>query len=146
MFISTGTFSTNGSVHDVIDSQPDDIDLSNIPHITISNSKESDTATSDVSSPRNYSFSPRETMLDLLPGQVDYKNNPYVKPTFSFTSLICMAIQSNKNRRMSQSGVCKWITDNFMYYRYADPGWQVSVSSVIQKTQIFIKPAVLGLR
>ena len=86
---------------------------------------------SEQASARHYSFSPREAMLDLLPGQVDYKNNPYVKPTFSFTTLIYMAIQSSKSRRVSLSGVCKWITDNFMYYRYADPGWQVSGDFII---------------
>lgn len=67
-------------------------------------------------------------MLDVLPGQVDYKNNPYVKPTFSYTTLICMALKNTKNHRLSSQGVCKWIADNFMYYRYADPGWQVSKS------------------
>ena len=79
-----------------------------------------------ITSPTShYTFSPREVMLDLLPGQVDYKNNPYEKPNFTFTTLICLALQSHKKHKMSYSSICKWITDNFMYYRYADPGWQV---------------------
>ena len=79
-----------------------------------------------IASPTShYTFSPREVMLDLLPGQVDYKNNPYEKPNFTYTTLICMALQSHKKHRMSYSSICKWISDNFMYYRYADPGWQV---------------------
>ena len=82
--------------------------------------------TPSVTSPTShYTFSPREVMLDLMPGQVDYKNNPYEKPGFSYTSLICMALQNNKKHKMSFSSICKWISDNFMYYRYAETGWQV---------------------
>ena len=61
-------------------------------------------------------------MLNIISGQVDYKNNPYVKPTFCFTTLICMALRSHKSHRLISVGVCKGITGNFMHYRCADPG------------------------
>ena len=116
-----------------VESHVNNLDFNNKPHFPQimntnhdNNSEEGiESMLSDVCSPRHYSFSPREAMLDIMPGQVDYKNNPYVKPTFSFTTLICMALRSHKSHRLSLTGICKWITDNFMYYRYADPGWQV---------------------
>lgn len=79
------------------------------------------------SSPQ-YLLSPRQCDRDLLPGQVDYKNNPYVKPPFSHAALICMALHNNREKKMTVCNICKWIKDNFIYYRYVDPGWQVRIS------------------
>ncbi|XP_076801422.1 uncharacterized protein LOC143445910 [Clavelina lepadiformis] len=91
------------------------------------------------SSSRNYSFSPRQATLDVLPGQVDYKNNPYVKPPFSFTTLIYMAMQNNKRHKMTFADICKWITDSFIYYRYADSEWQNSVKLCLTQSKHFMR-------
>lgn len=132
------TFAVPGWGHDIIDVKPPNVkknitNSSHLPQIQLVSRKHQNPNFEEppipAASPNSqYSFSPREVMLDLLPSQVDYKNNPHVKPTFSFTSLICMALQNNKKHKMSFSSICKWITDNFMYYRYADPGWQVCSS------------------
>jgi len=58
-------------------------------------------------------------------GQMNHKPNPYAKPAFSYTTLICMALNSAKRNHMTFPSICKWIKDNFIYYRYADSGWQV---------------------
>ncbi|GBN62226.1 Forkhead box protein J1.2, partial [Araneus ventricosus] len=55
---------------------------------------------------------------------VDYKTNGSVKPPYSYATLICMAMKANKNK-MTLSAIYKWIKENFMYYRNADPSWQV---------------------
>lgn len=55
---------------------------------------------------------------------VDYKTNGTVKPPYSYATLICMAMKANKNK-MTLSAIYKWIKENFMYYRNADPSWQV---------------------
>lgn len=55
----------------------------------------------------------------------DYKNNPYVKPPYSYATLICMAMRESKKNKITLSGIYNWITENFMYYRVADPSWQV---------------------
>ena len=94
---------------------------------------------SSASPTSQYSFSPREVMLDIMPGQVDYRNNPYVKPTFSYTTLICMALQNSKKHKMSFTAICKWIADNFMYYRYAESGWQVSTLLKVVFLKYFAK-------
>ena len=56
---------------------------------------------------------------------VDYKTNPYVKPPYSYATLICMAMKESKKNKITLAGIYTWITDNFMYYRVADPSWQV---------------------
>ena len=66
------------------------------------------------------------------PDAVDYKTNPYVKPPYSYATLICMAMKETKKHKITLSAIYNWITDNFMYYRMADPSWQVHVCTVLQ--------------
>ena len=56
---------------------------------------------------------------------VDYKNNQYVKPPYSYATLIWMAMKDSKRNKITLSAIYKWITDNFKYYQVADPSWQV---------------------
>ena len=55
---------------------------------------------------------------------VDYKINGSTKPPYSYATLICMAMKANKNK-MTLSSIYKWIKENFLYYKNADPSWQV---------------------
>jgi len=57
--------------------------------------------------------------------KIDYRTNPYVKPPFSYASLICMAMKDSKKSKITLSAIYSWVTENFMYYRMADPSWQV---------------------
>lgn len=59
------------------------------------------------------------------PDDVDYATNPSVKPPYSYATLICMAMQASKATKITLSAIYKWITDNFCYFRHADPTWQV---------------------
>lgn len=59
------------------------------------------------------------------PDEVDYKTNPHIKPPYSYATLICMAMQASKKTKITLSCIYKWITDNFCYFRHADPTWQV---------------------
>lgn len=47
------------------------------------------------------------------------------KPGYSYVTLIFLAITSS-NTDMTLHDICKWIKDNFCYYRVAAFGWQVS--------------------
>lgn len=60
--------------------------------------------------------------------RIDYKTNPYIKPPYSYAALICMAMKSSQKSKMTLSSIYNWITDNFMYYRMADPSWQVCLA------------------
>lgn len=64
------------------------------------------------------------------PDDVDYATNPHVKPPYSYATLICMAMQASKATKITLSAIYKWITDNFCYFRHADPTWQVGEARV----------------
>ena len=57
--------------------------------------------------------------------EVDYRSDAHVKPPYSYATLICMAMQASRGSKITLSCIYKWITDNFCYYRHADPTWQV---------------------
>ena len=63
--------------------------------------------------------------------QVDYKTNACVKPPYSYATLICMAMRESNKNKITLSGIYKYITENFLYYRTAEPSWQVSVAGVL---------------
>lgn len=59
--------------------------------------------------------------------QIDYKTNQYVKPPYSYATLIWMAMKASKKNKITLSAIYKWITENFKYYQTADPSWQVNM-------------------
>ncbi|TSK87494.1 Forkhead box protein J1-A [Bagarius yarrelli] len=73
------------------------------------------------------------------PDEVDYKTNPHVKPPYSYATLICMAMQASKKSKITLSCIYKWITDNFCYFRHADPTWQNSIRHNLSLNKCFIK-------
>ena len=64
-------------------------------------------------------------------GVVDYRTNTHVKPPYSYASLIIMAMKSKSCSKMTLSEIYKWITDNFVYYKHAEPSWQVNIQNLI---------------
>ena len=56
---------------------------------------------------------------------IDYKNDANHKPPYSYATLICMAMRETNKTKITLSAIYKWIKENFMYYRVADPTWQV---------------------
>ncbi|KAK3778357.1 hypothetical protein RRG08_016821 [Elysia crispata] len=75
------------------------------------------------------------------PDSVDYKTNPYVKPPYSYASLICMAMKATRKNKITLSSIYNWITDNFMYYRLTDPSWQNSIRHNLSLNKCFEKVA-----
>lgn len=70
---------------------------------------------------------------------MDYATNPHVKPPYSYATLICMAMQASKATKITLSAIYKWITDNFCYFRHADPTWQNSIRHNLSLNKCFIK-------
>lgn len=64
-------------------------------------------------------------MHPQLADDIDYKTNPHIKPPYSYANLICMAMEASNKPKITLSAIYKWITDNFCYFRHADPTWQV---------------------
>lgn len=73
------------------------------------------------------------------PDDVDYKTNPHVKPPYSYATLICMAMHASKKSKITLSAIYSWITENFCYYRHADPTWQNSIRHNLSLNKCFIK-------
>uniref|UniRef100_A0A8C5WM86 Forkhead box J1 n=1 Tax=Leptobrachium leishanense TaxID=445787 RepID=A0A8C5WM86_9ANUR len=89
---------------------------------------------------RPISSSTSRTHMGLQPmEEVDYKTNPHVKPPYSYATLICMAMQASKKTKITLSAIYKWITDNFCYFRHADPTWQNSIRHNLSLNKCFIK-------
>mgnify|MGYP002715763681 CR=1 FL=1 len=61
----------------------------------------------------------------------NYRKNGDKKPPISYATLICMAMRANNNK-MTLAAIYNWIKENFMYYRNADPSWQVSLNKLIK--------------
>ncbi|NXH15972.1 FOXJ1 protein, partial [Bucco capensis] len=74
-----------------------------------------------------------------LPEDIDYKTNPHVKPPYSYANLICMAMEASNKPKITLSAIYKWITDNFCYFRHADPTWQNSIRHNLSLNKCFIK-------
>uniref|UniRef100_A0A8D0F9T3 Fork-head domain-containing protein n=1 Tax=Strix occidentalis caurina TaxID=311401 RepID=A0A8D0F9T3_STROC len=76
-----------------------------------------------------------------LMDNMDYKTNPHVKPPYSYASLICMAMEASDKPHITLSAIYKWITNNFCYFRHADPTWQ---AGDVETPCLFSLPAGLG--
>uniref|UniRef100_A0A8C5GGB1 Forkhead box protein J1-B-like n=1 Tax=Gouania willdenowi TaxID=441366 RepID=A0A8C5GGB1_GOUWI len=86
-----------------------------------------------------FSRYPRIPMQPIPPVEVDYKTNPKVKPPYSYASLICMAMQASKQPKVTLSTIYNWITENFCYYRHAEPSWQNSIRHNLSLNKCFRK-------
>ncbi|KAL4657885.1 forkhead box protein J1-A-like [Arapaima gigas] len=93
-------------------------------------------AYSRVSAPRGASAA---TACGDRPTQLSCSTNPYVKPPYSYATLICMAMQSSNKPQVSLSYIYKWIQENFLYFRYADSTWQNSVRHNLSLNKCFIR-------
>ncbi|KAL2101287.1 hypothetical protein ACEWY4_003048 [Coilia grayii] len=71
--------------------------------------------------------------------KIDYKTNPGVKPPYSYVSLIFMAMQASKETKITLSAIYNWITENFCYYKHADPSWQNSIRHNLSLNKCFMK-------
>ncbi|NXR55876.1 FOXJ1 protein, partial [Hippolais icterina] len=74
-----------------------------------------------------------------LPGDIDYSTNAHVKPPYSYATLICMAMQASKEPKLTLAAICKWIRDNFCYFRRAHPSWQSSIRHNLCINKRFVK-------
>ncbi|CAG5121761.1 unnamed protein product [Candidula unifasciata] len=73
------------------------------------------------------------------PTITEHKSNPYVKPPYSYASLICMAMKATRKHKITLASIYSWITDNFMYYRLSDPSWQNSIRHNLSLNKCFEK-------
>ncbi|UXI14709.1 hypothetical protein NH340_JMT00652 [Sarcoptes scabiei] len=117
-------------------------------HETSSSSSSLSISSSSSSSVSAYTFSSTDSPSPIsIPSPQSYSStaneyriNENLKPPYSYATLICMAMRANKNK-MTLSSIYKWIKENFLYYRNANPSWQNSIRHNLSLNKCFIKIA-----
>ncbi len=91
------------------------------------------------SSPQNNNYCRTAYGISLSPikkcllQSADFKRHPRKyssnrdKPPYSYSTLLYLAIVQSKSGKATLNEIYRWIKDNFLYYRYADAGWQVCI-------------------
>ncbi|KAM4706965.1 forkhead box protein D5-A-like [Discoglossus pictus] len=67
------------------------------------------------------------------------KRSSNMKPAYSYIALITMAILNSRDKKLTLSGICEFISDNFAYYKDKFPAWQNSIRHNLSLNDCFIK-------
>lgn len=66
-------------------------------------------------------------------------NLHHLKPELSFGQLICLAILQSDQKKLILSEICRWISNNFPFYKLNETNWQNSIRHTLSVNPNFIK-------
>ena len=64
---------------------------------------------------------------DKVAACMDYRTNHKIKPPFSFSKLIYMALRESGDYRLTLDAIYSWIMNNFPYYSQTHINWKVAI-------------------
>ncbi|XP_039964025.1 forkhead box protein I1c-like [Bactrocera tryoni] len=88
--------------------------------------------------PLDCSVSPSNTI-------VSKEDNRNIRPNYTYSALVAMAIRSSPEGKLTLSSIQSWISDNFPYYRKDEQGWQNQIRQTLSTNSCFRKiPRPMG--
>lgn len=71
---------------------------------------------------------------------IKIKHNSPTRPSYTFSCLIFLAIESSHNKRLSVKEINQWVIENFVYYKNVPSGsWKNSIRHNLASNQCFSK-------
>jgi Forkhead domain len=125
-----------------INSQPPTLDIVQpqvTPALTTNNNNnnfiEKNTTTSSTDRIAEFDEDINQT-LEKMKAQVAQTNG---RPTFSYSTLIAIAIKHSKKGKVTLGELYQWIMENFPYYKIAGPTWRNSIRHNLSFNKLFVR-------